>query len=317
MYFEIGLDLTKSDIDFFGGGGLKKPLGEVDGDSVDLIVLAQENGFNYVNNKQAFRAMMPSGDKVLFINPELAGGAAMYSAIDQPEDYITLAEITRRSIEYLDNDHGFFIMVEGGKIDWLSHSNDAAAMLREVLDFSDAVEEAISFYKKHPDETLIVVTADHETGGLGLGNAGFPYESDYKLLENQKISGENFNVVFADWRKNHHLNEKGFKMMMDIIGEYFGLGGEGSPIPLQEQEKKELKQAFMAYDHSEEGHYADYSELSIKCTEIIAARSGLGWTTVSHTAVAVPVFALGVNSTEFSGNLDNTDIPKLIWNAVE
>jgi alkaline phosphatase len=317
MYFEIGYDLTKSDVDFFGGGGLKAPLGVVDGDSVDLIVLAKENGFNYVNNKQEFRAMIPSEDKVLFINPELTGGASMYYAIDQPEDYVTLAEITQKAINYLDNEKGFFMMVEGGKIDWLCHSNDAGAMVREVLDFSAAVEEAINFYKLHPDETLIVVTADHETGGLGLGNTDFKYESDYALLENQKISGENFNVILSDWRKENHLNEKGFKMMLSVVEEYFGLGGEGSPVPLQDRELKEIRQAFMAYDVSQEGDYGRYSPLTLRCTETLAHYSGPGWTTMSHTGIAVPVYALGVNSNLFSGNLDNTDVPKLMWNTVE
>lgn len=60
-------------------------------------------------------------------------------------------------------------MVEGGKIDWACHSNDAATTFHEVIDFDNAIKVAYEFYSQHPDETLIVVTADHETGGFVLG----------------------------------------------------------------------------------------------------------------------------------------------------
>ena len=118
MYFEIGLDLVKSNIDFFGGGGFKQANGELNGQPVYLPDLAQENGFTCINSTEAFRALSPSDEKILFINPELTQGASMYYAIDQPENYVTLAEFTAKAIDYLDNENGFFIMVEGGKIDW-------------------------------------------------------------------------------------------------------------------------------------------------------------------------------------------------------
>ena len=77
-------------------------------------------------------------------------------------------------------------MVEGGKIDWACHSNDGATMVKEVMDFSDAVEVVLEFYRQHPKETLIIVTADHETGGVGLGTRG--YELNLKLLSLQQHS---------------------------------------------------------------------------------------------------------------------------------
>lgn len=74
-------------------------------------------------------------------------------------------------------------MVEGGKIDWSCHSNDPATTFEEVIDMDNAIKVAYEFYKKHPKETLIVVTADHETGGLGLGTG--KYELHLKALKNQ------------------------------------------------------------------------------------------------------------------------------------
>ncbi len=64
------------------------------------------------------------------------------------------------------------MMLEGGKIDWAAHAHDAATVVTETIDFDQCIRLAYEFYKKHPDETLILVTADHETGGLGLGNSG-------------------------------------------------------------------------------------------------------------------------------------------------
>ena len=60
------------------------------------------------------------------------------------------------------------MMVEGGKIDWAAHAHDGGAVVKETIDFDQCIRLAYDFYKKHPNETLILVTADHETGGLGL-----------------------------------------------------------------------------------------------------------------------------------------------------
>jgi alkaline phosphatase len=96
-------------------------------------------------------------------------------------------------------------MAEGGKIDWAGHSNDGKTNILEVLDFATAVQVAYKFYEKYPNETLIVVTADHETGGMTLGD-----EKNYVLalqqLEPQKISY----AVASDQQKEEfsQLNKK-------------------------------------------------------------------------------------------------------------
>jgi alkaline phosphatase len=94
-----------------------------------------------------------------------------------------LEGLLSNAIELLDNPDGFFIMAEGGLIDWMGHDNNAQGVIREVLDFDAAVGVALAFYEKHPDETLIIVTADHETGGLTLGNRERKYDSDFARLD--------------------------------------------------------------------------------------------------------------------------------------
>lgn len=312
MYHEISLELAESNFDFFGGGGLRGGTNE----NVNVFEIVKKNGFNFINARDDLMNLQPADSKVLFVNPQLTNGEAMMYAIDQPEYYITLAEITQKAIEYLYNDKGFFMMVEGGKIDWLCHANDGGAMVREVLDFSEAVEKAVEFYNRHPDETLIIVTADHETGGLSLGNSDTQYESNYALLENQVMSGEEFNKVIDTWKKNNHLNEKGFKMMMNLIGEHYGIGLKEAPVVIDETEKKAYNNAFKSLGISQENEYGEYSPLTYLSSEILSKHAGIGWTSKTHTAVTVPVYVLGVNCDAFRGKIDNTDIPNLIWETM-
>ncbi|HOR11875.1 MAG TPA: alkaline phosphatase, partial [Bacteroidales bacterium] len=89
------------------------------------------------------------------------------------------------AIDFLENEKGFFLMSESGRIDWACHSNDGKTSILETLDLNEAVKVALEFAQKHPEETLIVVTADHETGGLALG-----LENGYSLYFDQ-LSGQN------------------------------------------------------------------------------------------------------------------------------
>jgi alkaline phosphatase len=317
MNFEIGLDLTQSDLDFFGGGGFSVEEGELDGKNVNLYDLAVQNDFHYINSKQGFNELRPSDKKVLFVNPELGGGASMLYAIDQDDDYIDLAGITAGAINYLDNANGFFMMVEGGKIDWASHANDLATVVYEVLDFAAAIDEAIKFYHQHPNETLIVVTADHETGGLSLGNRAMGYGTDYGILANQKVSGEAFSSLMQDGQNESGEGEAGFKEAMQLIEEYFGLGGELAPYTLTAEEIEEYRALFFEAGKGSPGDYSHYRQLTKKSTAILTRQAGAGWTSSTHTAVAVPVYALGVKHTSFSGSLDNTDISKIIWESIQ
>lgn len=112
-------------------------------------------------------------------------------AIDRTKNDLTLSDITRSAIHFLskDNDKGFFLMVEGGKIDWACHSNDAATAFHEIIDMDNAIKVAYEFYAQHPDETL----ADHETGGLVLGTGA--YKLNLQVLRNQKVSESGFTHI--------------------------------------------------------------------------------------------------------------------------
>lgn len=124
---------------------------------------------------------------ILLQDKELDCMGALPYAIDRKEGDMTHASIITAAIDFLENEKGFFLMSESGRIDWACHSNDGKTSILETLDLSDAVQVALEFAQKHPEETLIVVTADHETGGLTLGREG-GYSIYFDQLAEQNAS---------------------------------------------------------------------------------------------------------------------------------
>ena len=321
MYFEIGLDLANSSFDFFGGGGFKSPDGEIDSIAVNVIEEAVNNGFTYVNTVEGFHSLNKNSGRVIAVSNILEESAAMKYVIDLDESELQLSDFTAKAIELLYNDNGFFMMVEGGKIDWACHGNDAATTIHETIAFSDAIDEAIAFYNEHPEETLIVITADHETGGMALGNDLNKYKTYMDLLQYQKISSQAYVEIINEFRKNLSGNIKtDFDKMMEIIEQNFGLGNP-EKIPLTDKDIELLEAAFIASTYpSENGNvdltYGKYEPLAIVVTQMMSDKAGIGWTTFAHTGVNVPVYALGVGAEYFSTYIDNTDIPKIMEEVI-
>jgi alkaline phosphatase len=316
-YFEIGLELAHSNFDFFGGGGFRSPDGEVKGKHTSVIDQAKMNEFEYINTMEGFNSLSKSDRKVIATSNLLEESGAMRYAIDLNETNLQLSDFTAKAIELLEDEKGFFIMVEGGKIDWACHANDAATSIHETIAFSNAVDVAIEFYKAHPEETLIVVTADHETGGMTIGNEPSKYETDLSILQHQIISSQAFVEVIRDFRVNLTGDmELDFKHMMEIMDWYFGLGNPDK-IPLTEKEISTIKKSFITSLYTSEGTepdhaYHDEEPLANLLNQMMSDKAGIGWTSYSHTGVNVPVYATGVGAGYFSTSIDNTDIPKII-----
>jgi alkaline phosphatase len=110
------------------------------------------------------------------IQPEGKNGKQLPYAIHKDKSDFTLAQITQLGIDKLwALNQPFFFMVEGGLIDWASHDSLSYELYGEVKEFSEAIEVALKFYEQHPKETLIVVTADHETGGVYITQDGIHF----------------------------------------------------------------------------------------------------------------------------------------------
>ncbi|WP_187170362.1 alkaline phosphatase [Salidesulfovibrio onnuriiensis] len=319
MYHEIDHALANSGFDFFGGGGMVDPMGKKSKKPLgDALEQARTNGYKIIDNKAAFMALKPGDGKVLAWNSWLQDAQAMPYAMDMTDKDITLPEFTAKAIEMLDNDKGFFLMVEGGKIDWACHANDAAASLKNTIAFDDSVKVALDFYSKHPKETLIVVTGDHECGGLTVGFAGTVYDSNFNMLNGQKVS---FQKLSDEIMKNFKAKNGSFEDMKPLITEYFGFKFEGDPkTDKQVLQPFEVDMIRAAFERSMAGEtegsnnqetyllYGGYEPLAVTLTHVLNNKAGLGWTSYSHTGVPVSTSAVGVASEVFNGSYDNTDI---------
>ena len=174
-YYEIGKELPGAGFEFFAGGGLYHPKGKEGDAEVALWDMIPEGEYTLACGYEDFKAKKDSSHIVL-ISKEGSEDICPY-ALGRPEGALTLPQIVDAAITVLErNPNGFFLMAEGGLIDWAAHSQDLAGTIFEVLDFDKAIAVANAFYERHPDETLIVVTADHETGGLALGRQGYTYD---------------------------------------------------------------------------------------------------------------------------------------------
>lgn len=162
-YYTIATQLPETGFDFFGGGGFILPEGRRK-DQVRVTDLIEQAGYKIAYGMDDFR-QLSSTDKLVLLQDETRDfmGALPY-AIDRREGDMTHADIVSAAIEFLENEKGFFLMSESGRIDWACHSNDGKTSILETLDLHQAVQVAMEFAQKHPEETLIIVTADHETG---------------------------------------------------------------------------------------------------------------------------------------------------------
>lgn len=315
MYYEIGVQLANSGFDFFGGGGFKYPEGR-NADMENLYDFTEKNGYNIyrdINDLDKAKCEIPC----MCVNPTILDEAEMPFAIDPNyKKSIPLADFLEEAIDLLENKDGFFIMLEGGKIDWAAHSNDAAGIIHEMLEFDKAIAKAFEFYLLHPEETLIIVTSDHETGGLALGNAVNEYQTDFKFLQNQKYSQAYIEKEIA---KSMLINRE-FQELLTLIDTLCF----NNSISFTEEEIGKLK---LAYDYTISGisHYnpnelyeiyGGYHAIVSAVINIINTRAGIGFTTWSHTASPVPVIAIGTGSELFDNYFDNTEISSKIWDAM-
>lgn len=324
-YYDIAVEMAKSKFDYFGGGGLLQPTGK-NKDQKDALAIAKENGFKVVTNKNDILALNNKSGRVIAINSVLDDAKALPYEIDRAASDLSLADFTRKGIQVLDNSKGFFMMIEGGKIDWACHANDAGASIHDTLAIEKAVNEAILFYNKHPKETLIIVTGDHETGGLTIGFAGTKYDTFFEKVGYQKKSYAEFDKVIAEYTTKTSKENAKLEDLLPAIKQAFGLivssdpDAAGKPgMVLSEYEEQRLRDALTQsmtpkderkLSDAESIMYGTYEPLSVTLTHILNNKAGIGWTSYSHTGVPVPVFAKGVGETLFNGYYDNTDVFK-------
>ncbi len=311
MYHQIGIQLAESGFEFFGGADFHTPF-QRGVDDEGNYVQAEKAGYVITHGYDEYKANR-NADKVILFDKNPKDDHYLSFAIDRKPGDLTLEEITTAAIDFMMKEpkKGFFMMMEGGKIDQACHGNDAATSVQEVIDFDKAIQVAIEFYKKHPKETLIVITADHETGAMGLSNG--QYSQNPSVLQYQKASEGEFSKILEEMGK-----KKGeiltFDEVEDALKEYFGFGDQ---VKLTQKQSDRLRTAYvealgMGQGEKKAEEYYKVDKLSDLACEIMSEIAQISWGTGSHSGAMVPIFSMGVGAEQFSGILDNTEIPMRI-----
>jgi len=342
-YYAIGQELIDSGFDYFAGGAFLQPDGSNNKDK-NLYDLAAEAGYQVVKTQDEVQSLRKDTKKKIVIAEHLADSDTMPYEIDRTEAQWALADYVDKGIELLENDTGFFMMVEGGKIDWACHANDAATVIQEVSALDKAVAKAVDFYLEHPSETLILVTGDHETGGISLGAGGTGYQMFLQNLKQQKIS---FDQFYENKVREYQKHGTTLEEVMEDVNLYYGLVGSEQTEEVQMQrdsydshkqmhsdktlrlssyEYTLLRQAYertMLTDEKEGMSqqeymaYGSYDPLTVTVTHLLAQKSGVCFGTYAHTALPVPVLAKGIGAGRFTGYYENTDIFQRLCAALE
>ena len=273
-YFDERID-GEHKIDVLLGGGTKL----FDRTDRDLTEEFQESGYGYVTSKEE---LLDNNDgQVLGLFAE--GG--LPKMIDREDSVPSLEDMTRSAIDRLKQDEeGFFLMVEGSQVDWAGHDNDIVAAMSEMEDYDRAFQAAIEFAKQD-ENTLVVATADHSTGGFSIGADGIYNWFAEPILAAQRTP----DFMAAEITQGAGVEE--------TLERYIDL-------ELSEEEITSVKKA------ADEGEYLDIDNA---IERIFDKRSHTGWTTGGHTGEDVPVYAYGPESQKFAGQLDNTNHAGIIF----
>jgi len=295
-YDNIADDLFASGFDFFAGGRFHE--------TTDSAEHAAENGYAILSSPSE---QADADEKIILSSSLTFGDYGVSPAIDGGARRGWLEDSTALAISRLDNPNGFFMMVEGGRIDYFCHYNDAGSFVAELIDMNEAVGAALAFYSAHPTETLILVTADHETGDVSLSSG------DRAALLRQTISCD----ACDDTLVAACVSAKTpFAEALPLFTKAFGLEN------LTPEETAALEKA---YAHTLKGdlssskaneEYGVYEPMTSACASIVAARAGVHFGSGGHTSQLVSVYALGVGSEFFEGFYENTKIHDAILQAL-
>lgn len=243
----------------------------------------QQDGYSYV--KSAEEMKQDDNQQVLGLFAEVG----LDKMIDRDDSQPSLADMTMSALDRLEDDEdGFFLMVEGSQIDWAGHDNDVVGAMSEMKDFENAFKKVEEFAKEN-GETLVIVTADHSTGGFSIGSDGnynwdaAPIQAAKRtpdFMAKQIESGKDVEAVLNEW----------------------------IDLDLTDAEIKSVQQA---------AETKDVTKIDNAIEKIFDVRSGTGWTTDGHTGDDVPVYAYGPQKEQFTGMIDNTDQAARIFELLE
>ena len=285
-YDDIAEQQVYQDMDVVLGGGLAS-LQEKRKDGENLISVIENNGYDFVQTReQLFKS---NTNKIWGSFAPSALAYDMDRTVTKPEEP-TLAEMTEKAIDTLNKDKdGFFLMVEGSKIDWAAHANDPIGMITDFLAFDAAVAEALEFAKKDGN-TLVIAVTDHGNSGITLGNANttngydkMPVSAYIEPLKGAKMTVEGALSQLKEDKSN-----------LEEVAALYGL------TDLTEQEREVLGKS---------------ENLSATLAQLLSTRANLGYTTGGHTGDDVFLYAYGPNKP--TGLVENTDLANIMARTMD
>ena len=297
MEAEIATQLMDAGVEVLFGGGratfVAEEHGGTRGDGRNLLADARERGVAVATNREELGNVMRVPTLALLADDHMA-----YELDRDPAAEPSLAEMTVKALDLLRNsedggEHGFFLMVEGSRIDHAAHENDPAGHLHDILAFDDAVAIALEFARSDGN-TLVVSTADHETGGLALGRDGV-YNWDPEYLLSVRSSFE---------AMRERIRHGG--MILDVVG-------EGAAVDEFTVEEAAMLENVMRGD---EFGMMDEALFGETIRDIVSTRAGIGWTTGGHTAVDVGLYSFGPGSELFRGYMENDEVGRRLFEAL-
>lgn len=322
-YYNIATDMLSADLDFYGGSAVNTP----DGPQGNIYTLMRKAGYTIAYGAADYAKKAKKARKVLLVqdttrlNPA-SGLLSLPYAIDRREGEMGIDDVLRCELDFLmkDNSRGFLLMNEiGGKVDWACHGHDAAAAFAEVEAVDRCMAIALDFYRQHPDETLIVLTADHETGGLVLARGGI-YDLKLATLSRQRVSTDAFTATLHALRAATH-NSVSWSQAKEALLDAFSFSdsattGRADTLLLIAQEWQTLRtvwhESFEGKAEEVKNEYTANEPLAEAARQIVNDRALLSWSTGGHSAGLVPVYAIGPGSELFMGHNDNAEIPRKI-----
>jgi len=253
-------------------------------DDRNLVNEFKQLGFQYTDSWQQLNTLTKAPAMALLAE------SALPAVLNSEQDN-QLATLTEKALQLLTPaEKGFVLMVEGSQIDWCGHDNDIACAMAEMHDFAKAIAVAKAYVDKHPD-TILVITADHETGGMSLGAAG-----EYQWLPDvvRKVSATGRSI--AEQLKK-----------ADSDNAALALWAKLTSISLTAEEQQALLAA----------RQQDETTLRKLSNQLVAKYSYTGWTSGGHTAADVAVLAYGKDAKDFAGFQDNTRIAKKLMQYIQ
>ena len=273
----------------FGGGTMDFLPAEAGGSRTDgrnLFDEARDAGYQIVRTRDDFDGDLHAPVLGLFTPGHMA-----YEIDRDPAREPSLAEMMRKAIDLLKDDpDGFFLMVEGSRIDHAAHGNDAAAHLHDILAFDEAVAAALDFARAD-GRTLIVSTSDHETGGLTLG---------------RNIDGMGVYAWYPEALEPIRHSNGALWERLTASGDLAQTLSEETGIRLEEIDGIRRAPLVEAFEDR------DAHAFSRAFNEVVSRKAVLGWTTNGHTGVDVNLYAFGPGRERFIGNHDNTEIGRIL-----